>query len=154
MTYHSASSMLSVFLGLSFLIGLSTGLECYVCTNQEGNIEKCLSTIKTCEYGEDTCLTEVRWGSTPYWSQGAEKQYYVTKKCSNRTHCEDRRKQFVHHCHRIWYEDWKCAECCQGDRCNYYVVLGAPGLRFSWLVIAASVITTVCVYFSKDGILS
>ncbi|CAL8101618.1 unnamed protein product [Orchesella dallaii] len=156
MARYNVSSvyLLNVFLSLSFFIGLSTGLECYVCTNQEGNIEKCLSTIKTCEYEEDTCLTEVRWGSTPYWSQGAEKQYYVTKKCSNKTHCEDRRKQFVHHCHRIWYEDWKCAECCQGDRCNYYVVLGAPGLRFSWLVIAASVITTVCVYFSKDGILS
>ena len=24
-------------------------------------------------------------------------------------------------CHYIWYEDWRCAECCQGDRCNYYV---------------------------------
>ena len=21
------------------------------------------------------------------------------------------------------YEDWKCAECCQGDRCNYYVTV-------------------------------
>ena len=26
-------------------------------------------------------------------------------------------------CHYIWYEDWKCAECCQGDRCNYYVTV-------------------------------
>lgn len=65
------------------------------------------------------------FSGTPYWSQGAEKQYYVTKKCSNRTHCEDRRKQFVHHCHHIWYEDWKCAECCQGDRCNYYVIVSS-----------------------------
>ena len=26
-------------------------------------------------------------------------------------------------CHYLWYEDWKCAECCQGDRCNYYVTV-------------------------------
>lgn len=38
-------------------------LECYVCTQQEGNVEKCLSTVRTCDYEEDTCLTEVRWGS-------------------------------------------------------------------------------------------
>lgn len=38
-------------------------LECYVCENQEGNREKCLNTISTCEYGQDTCLTEVKWGS-------------------------------------------------------------------------------------------
>lgn len=42
---------------------LGNALECYVCKNQEGNIEKCLNTIKTCEHGEDTCLSEIRWGS-------------------------------------------------------------------------------------------
>jgi hypothetical protein len=54
-------------------------LECYVCDNQEDNKGKCVRTIKTCEYGEDVCLTEIRWGSTPYWQQGALKQYYVSK---------------------------------------------------------------------------
>ena len=38
-------------------------LECYVCTNQEGNREKCLKSTKTCEQGQDACLTEIRWGS-------------------------------------------------------------------------------------------
>ena len=31
-------------------------------------------------------------------------------------------------CHYIWYEDWRCAECCQGDRCNYYVTVLRPTL--------------------------
>ena len=28
-------------------------LECYVCTDQDGNTEKCLTTIKTCDYHHD-----------------------------------------------------------------------------------------------------
>jgi hypothetical protein len=40
-----------------------SGLECYVCTDQEHNKEKCLNTIKTCEQGEDVCLSEIKWGS-------------------------------------------------------------------------------------------
>jgi len=113
-------------------------LECYVCTQQEGNVEKCLSTVRTCGPDQDTCLTEVRWGSTPYWSQGAEKQYYVTKTCATADSCEERRKQFVSFCHRIWYEDWKCAECCKGDRCNYFVFLGAGTSSLSFMVLAVS----------------
>lgn len=41
-------------------IGVS--LECYVCTNQDQNHEKCLNTIKTCEPEEDMCLSEISWG--------------------------------------------------------------------------------------------
>jgi len=26
-------------------------------------------------------------------------------------------------CTRNWYEDWACVECCQGDRCNRFVVV-------------------------------
>ncbi|KYM78892.1 High affinity cationic amino acid transporter 1 [Atta colombica] len=43
-------------------VSLGHALECYVCTDQEGNKEKCLNTIKTCEPGHDTCLTEIKWG--------------------------------------------------------------------------------------------
>ncbi|KYQ54491.1 hypothetical protein ALC60_06638 [Trachymyrmex zeteki] len=43
-------------------VSLGHALECYVCTDQEGNQEKCLNTIKTCEPGHDTCLTEIKWG--------------------------------------------------------------------------------------------
>ncbi|RZC35650.1 hypothetical protein BDFB_004453 [Asbolus verrucosus] len=26
-------------------------------------------------------------------------------------------------CTHIWYQDWKCSECCKGDRCNYYIIV-------------------------------
>ena len=39
-----------------------------MCTTQDGNTEKCLRTIKTCEPGEDYCLTTIAWGSKyPYY---------------------------------------------------------------------------------------
>ena len=38
-------------------------------------------------------------------------------------------------CHYIWYEDWKCAECCQGDRCNYYVTVRIKNLFYDILKI-------------------
>ena len=44
-------------------------LECYVCDNQDGNTDKCLNTIKTCEQEDDRCLSIIRWSTTPYWSQ-------------------------------------------------------------------------------------
>ena len=55
--------------------------------------------------------------------QGAEKQYYVSKRCSTEEECDKEIMANMPLCHYIWYEDWKCAECCQGDRCNYYVTV-------------------------------
>ncbi len=51
---------------LSFLVN---ALECYVCHNQDGNTDKCLRTIRTCEHEHDRCLSIIRWSTTPYWSQ-------------------------------------------------------------------------------------
>lgn len=107
------------------LIWTGTALECYVCSNQTENTEKCLNTIKTCEQGEDVCLTEIRWGSQPYFSQGALKQYYVSKRCSTKKLCSTIRRKYMPYCTHIWYEDWTCSECCQGDRCNYYVIVSS-----------------------------
>ena len=45
------------------------GLECYVCNDQDGNVDKCLRTIRTCEHQQDRCLSIIRWSTTPYWSQ-------------------------------------------------------------------------------------
>ncbi|CAH0406580.1 unnamed protein product [Chilo suppressalis] len=104
-------------------------LECYVCENQEDNSEKCVKSIKTCEYNQDVCLTEIRWGSTPYWSQGAKKQYYISKRCSNKTECALTRQRFMPLCTHIWYQDWACSDCCQGDRCNYYVISGSLAVK-------------------------
>ncbi|XP_072944384.1 UPAR/Ly6 domain-containing protein cold [Epargyreus clarus] len=98
------------------------GLECYVCENQEDNNEKCVKTIKTCDYNQDVCLTEIKWGSTPYWSQGAKKQYYISKRCSNKTECATTRLRYMPLCTHIWYQDWVCSDCCMGDRCNYYII--------------------------------
>ena len=117
------------FLSLALLVCLQSllapvsGLECYVCYNQDGNTEKCTKTIKTCEYEEDRCLSTITWSTTPYWTQGAEKQYYVSKSCSTVAQCEQEISASMELCHYIWYEDWRCAECCQGDRCNYYVTV-------------------------------
>ncbi|XP_038215921.1 uncharacterized protein LOC119835266 [Zerene cesonia] len=104
-------------------------LECYVCDNQEDNSEKCVKTIMTCEYNQDVCLTEIKWGSTPYWSQGAKKQYYVSKRCSNKTECVMTRQHYMPLCTHIWYQDWTCSDCCQGDRCNYFIISGQSSTK-------------------------
>ena len=108
---------------LPLLIPTVVGLECYVCDSQDGNTEKCTKTIKTCEYEQDRCLSTITWSTTPYWTQGAEKQYYVSKRCADVAQCEKEIRDSMELCHYIWYEDWRCAECCQGDRCNYYVTV-------------------------------
>lgn len=60
--------VLNLNIYLIFLNHVGISLECYVCTEQEDNVGKCVTTIKTCKQGEDVCLTEIKWGSTPYWS--------------------------------------------------------------------------------------
>jgi len=127
------------------VIDKGSGLECYVCTDQEHNKDKCLNTIKTCEQGEDVCLSEIKWGSTPYWSQGAQKQYYVSKRCSTKEACVKTRNRYMRYCTHIWYEDWKCSECCQGDRCNYYVILSGSMARSSMAVIMVGVAAVLLV---------
>ena len=114
--------MLGLSQTLMFTVSVSS-LECYVCDQQDGNTEKCTKTIKTCEFHEDRCLTTITWSTTPYWTQGAQKQYYVSKRCATEQTCDETIKRSLNLCHYIWYEDWECAECCQGSRCNYYVTV-------------------------------
>ncbi|XP_049866666.1 uncharacterized protein LOC126367279 [Pectinophora gossypiella] len=121
-------------------------LECYVCENQEDNNEKCVKTIKTCEYNQDVCLTEIKWGSTPYWSQGAQKQYYVSKRCSNKTECALTRQRNMPLCTHIWYQDWVCSDCCQGDRCNYYIISGSITVQSSVSLLIGSTLLLSLVY--------
>ncbi|CAH1154119.1 unnamed protein product [Phaedon cochleariae] len=123
------------YIALSFIVILITvkltvSLECYVCDNQEDNHGKCATTIQTCNYGEDVCLSEISWGSTPYWQQGALKQYYISKRCSTKDKCAKYRSSNMGTCTHIWYQDWKCSECCKGDRCNYYIISGASKNNF------------------------
>merc|ERR1712129_605339 len=49
--------------------------------------------------------------------------------------CEKERRESLVLCHYIWYEDWKCTECCVGDRCNFYVTLGGSSTRGSLLLL-------------------
>ncbi|RWS20513.1 uncharacterized protein B4U80_08636, partial [Leptotrombidium deliense] len=98
-------------------------LECYVCNNQANNKDKCVETVKTCDGDDERCLSEVRWGSTPYWAPSGEKQYYISKRCASVQLCEESIRNLTRRCDRIWYNDWECVECCQGDRCNYYVTV-------------------------------
>ncbi|XP_077291887.1 coiled [Arctopsyche grandis] len=130
---------ISVFL-LSYTI--CHALECYVCDQQEDNNEKCTKSIKTCEQFEDVCMTEISWGSTPYWSQGALKQYYISKKCATKSQCIKTRERNMQYCTHIWYEDWSCSECCQGDRCNYYIISGSTPTKSSIVTL----VTTLLVY--------
>lgn len=124
-------------------------MECYVCSNQTDNTEKCLNTIKTCEPGEDVCLSEVRWGSTPYWSLGDQRQYYVSKRCSTKELCKRIRAKYMPYCTRIWYEDWTCSECCLGDRCNYYVINGSSK-HVQYGFTAIMVVAIVTIFFSEN----
>lgn len=117
------------------LFSSSCGLECYVCKEQDANDGKCLKTIKTCEQEHDRCLTEIRWGTTPYWQAGAQKQFYVSKRCATQSQCERTMKKFTTSCTHVWYEDWKCAECCGGDKCNYFIISGGEKVNKSlWLL--------------------
>jgi hypothetical protein len=147
------------------LFDLGDSLECYVCTTQNGNTEKCLRTIRTCEPGEDYCLTTIAWGSKypryyvwfkqdsklgfllsysnnicsslslghPYWTINADKQYYVSKQCATKSFCEKTWNETLPYCERIWYLDWRCSECCQGDRCNYFVTVQLTSLGFVYM---------------------
>ncbi|XP_035904816.1 uncharacterized protein LOC118508968 [Anopheles stephensi] len=125
---------LAVLLLLIGLTGECSAHECYVCSNQTGNTEKCLNTVKICQQGEDACLTEIRWGSTPYFSLGAQKQFYVSKRCAKKEICQRIRTKHMPYCTHIWYEDWTCSACCLGDRCNYYVISAAPTVTLSALL--------------------
>ncbi|XP_047527955.1 uncharacterized protein LOC125064777 [Vanessa atalanta] len=111
-------------LSCTYFIGVNS-LECYVCESQEDNSEKCIKTIKTCTNNETVCLTEIKWGTAPYWSQGAKKQYYISKRCSEKEECIIMRQRNMPLCTHIWYQDWVCSDCCQGDRCNYYIISGS-----------------------------
>lgn len=120
---------------LHTLIKLGDGLECYVCHEQDDNTGKCLNTIKTCESEQDRCLSTIRWSTTPYWTEGARKQYYITKQCATEAECDQEVEDSLVLCHYIWYEDWKCTECCVGDRCNFYVTLGSSSIKGSLLLL-------------------
>ncbi|GIX82040.1 uncharacterized protein CEXT_331641 [Caerostris extrusa] len=108
-------------IGFLFLLTPSTvlGLECYVCDNQDSNYDKCTKTIKTCDIAEDRCLSEVRWGSTPYWDSTGKTILHIQNMLHTERQCKSEIKLAV-----VVTEFGIMTgnvECCHGDRCNYYV---------------------------------
>jgi len=134
-------SLITKVLILSCLMyGKVSSLECYVCKDQDNNKDKCIETVKTCELTDDRCLTEVRWGSTPYWAPTGEKQFYLSKRCASKRICEQSIRNLGKRCDRIWYNDWECVECCNGDRCNYYITLASNHLNPQIITIIVSIL--------------
>lgn len=120
---------------LLFLVQIGTCMECYVCNNQGDNKGKCQTTITTCDQGQDMCLSVIRWGTEPYWSQGAKKQYYISKSCADKKTCNKTKEKYMSSCTHLWYQDWACADCCAGDRCNYYVITGVSAVKANLIII-------------------
>lgn len=142
--------LLLYFFVLVTFVPLCSTLECYVCHNQDGNFDKCVKTVQTCNHYEDYCLSEVKWGSLPFWQQGADKMYYISKTCATKQMCEQTMREKMPLCDRIWYNDWECAECCQGDRCNFYITLGASSVRVQLAVLVSSVLVAVFVWRNNN----
>jgi len=59
-----------------------------------------------------------------YWTPRSERIFSIDKSCTTRLECENEQLALGLQCMRDWYRDWKCTECCQGDRCNFYVTVG------------------------------
>jgi lymphocyte antigen 6 complex locus protein D/E/F/G6/H len=127
-------SCLSLLVLLSF-VSLGAALECYTCTVQDNNKEKCVKTTKQCEQYQDCCVTEVRWAIPPYWTPDGHRIHYISKNCDTSQNCANRKQAAQSGCVRDWWLDWYCVECCQGDMCNYYVTMGSSRLRGSLLFL-------------------
>jgi hypothetical protein len=130
---------------ITFLMFISTGiaLECYTCTQQDINKEKCIKTTKQCEQYQDACVSEIRWAIPPYWTPRGNRINYLSKNCETSSNCAARRLAAQDGCVRDWYLDWYCVECCQGDLCNYYATLGSSRLRLPLL----TTLGTLCIAF-------
>lgn len=127
---------------LLYKVQQSHQLECYVCQNQEDNKNKCAETVKICDLVQEQCLTEVRWGTRPYWALNSQKQHFISKRCATKQECFEAIADKYHKCDRIQYNDWNCTTCCSGDKCNYYVTLSGYSNR---PMLAASLVANILV---------
>ena len=64
---------------------------------------------------------------TPFWEIGAPMQFYISKQCATKEQCQKTISDYMPYCDRIWWKDWRCAECCKGDRCNFFVTVSRIG---------------------------
>lgn len=121
-------------------VGSGLALECYVCQNQPDNRDKCVKTTVQCEESQDTCLTHIEWRAPDFWTPRSEKIHYVHKQCHSSKYCSDMQREVGMKCMRDWYRDWECYECCQGDRCNFYVTLGSSAVIPSIIILITSLL--------------
>jgi len=134
-----------ILLIISF-IGTGLGLECYVCQNQMDNKDKCIKTSVQCREEQDTCLNYIEWRAPDFWTPRSEKIHYIHKSCNTSAYCSQEQSRLGLRCMRDWYRDWACVECCQGDRCNFYVTLGSASVFPSILCVASALAVTLMAY--------
>merc|ERR1711881_322801 len=110
------SSMLKVFIFLVCL-SVSNALKCWTCVNAQ-NDDECLldGELKTCQFNEETCQTEIRrggWGKYPL----------ITKSCKQGQACYNNEMQNAKHAWKQQQCNAKipssvCKCCCHTDGCN------------------------------------
>lgn len=142
--------MSNIFIHSFFLtLAVSTvfSLECYVCENQPNNKDKCIKTTIQCEMNYDTCMSVFKQVQAPFWTPRMKRIFLISKSCNTTAACQ----KYRHHlnknqiCSRDWYLDWECAECCQGEKCNYYVTLGSDFRKPSLLLITFTALISIAV---------
>lgn len=143
----NSTNLIVALVVLLTLVKQSYQLECYVCQNQEDNKSKCAETVKICDLEQEQCLTEVRWGSKPYFATAGQKQHFISKRCATKFECQEASADKFHKCDRIWYNDWNCTSCCSGDKCNYYVTLAGSALSSNFALILSSLVLTSMIHY-------
>jgi len=132
------------FIALLSFVSTGFALECYTCTQQDSNKDKCIKTTKQCEQYQDACVAEIRWAIPPYWTPRGYRIHYISKNCATSTSCAARRKAAEDGCMRDWWLDWYCVECCQGDLCNHYVTLGSTRQSVSsWTTLGMLIVSFI-----------
>ncbi|KAG5441635.1 hypothetical protein CSKR_202263 [Clonorchis sinensis] len=114
------------------------GLECYVCTDVEGNWGDCITRVQRCDPSQDACQSFVEYRTPGFWTVLRERRAFVTKGCTTKAACETARSNTVATCNPSRTRDWFCTHCCTEDRCNYQVPdnagLKAPTLLTMFIV--------------------
>ncbi|KAA3676567.1 uncharacterized protein DEA37_0007307, partial [Paragonimus westermani] len=101
------------------LLGYS--LECYVCSEVEGNWGSCITSVQRCEPSQDACQSFVEYKTPKFWTVLRGRRAFITKGCTTRAACEQAKQQTEGTCYPSKTRDWFCTHCCTDDRCNYQV---------------------------------
>ncbi|THD25768.1 hypothetical protein D915_003496 [Fasciola hepatica] len=114
-------------------------LDCYVCTEKEGNIGPCIRTVQRCEPSQDACQSLVVYRTTPRWTVLAKRRAFVTKGCTTRAACFTAQNQLSPLCTPSETRNWMCSYCCITDNCNYQVPNHSTSTRFNLNLVCPSI---------------